>query len=123
MSREEVEALIDGYLLGDQTDRESVFRKIAGWHTEIESAAPILRAIALVGSRAADESLMALRLSLSGHPVSDQAVKELKAATAAIRHGEVAGRDRYFASLKGASKNRDGRLGSAFSAGSSSPEP
>lgn len=100
MSREEVEALIDGYLLGDQTDRESVFRKIAGWHTEIESAAPILRAIALVGSRAADESLMALRLSLSGRSVSDQAVKELKAATSAIRHGEVAGRDRYFALLK-----------------------
>jgi hypothetical protein len=100
MSREEIEALIDEYLLGDQTDRESVFRKIAGWHTEIESAVPIVRAIALVGSRAADESLMALRFSLSGRPVSDQAIREIKAAVAATRQGEIAGRDRYFAAIK-----------------------
>ena len=100
MEREEVEALIDGYFLGDQTDRETVFRKIAGWRTEVESAVPIVRAIALVGSRAADESLMALRLSLSGRPVSDQAVKDLKAAVAAIRQGEIAGRDRYFSAIK-----------------------
>jgi hypothetical protein len=100
MSREEVETLIDGYLLGDRADRESVFRKIAGWRTEVESAVPIVRAIALIGSRAADESLMALRLSLSGRPVSDQKVKELKGAVAAIRQGEAAGRDRYLAALE-----------------------
>jgi hypothetical protein len=99
MNREEVQALIDGYFLGDLADRELVFRKIAGWRTEIESAVPIVRAIALVGSRAADESLMALRLGLSGRPVSDRTVKELKAAIAAIRQGEVAGRDRYLAVL------------------------
>jgi hypothetical protein len=102
MNEEEARALIDAYLLGEQRDRESVFRKLATWTTDIEAAMPILRAIVMVGSRAADESLMALRLILGGRPVNDEAVASIRKAVTALRQGDASARDRYFAVMKAA---------------------
>lgn len=95
MNRDEVNALIDAYLLGDRTDREQVYAQIARFQPDVEAAVPIVRAIALVGSRAADESLMALRLALSSLPTSDDSVLAVRSAVADIRNGKAGARERY----------------------------
>ena len=99
MSREEANALIDAYLLGERDDREYIFAQIAGFRPEEEAAVPIVRAIALVGSRAADESLMALRLTLSSRAASDDSVRAVRSALVDLRNGTAGARERYLAAV------------------------
>ena len=97
MTSEEAKALIDAYLLGERSDRERVFSQLTTLQSEKEAALPILRAIALIGARAADESLMALRLALGTSPTSDKAIREIRSALADLSKGNASGRERYLA--------------------------
>lgn len=91
MTRSEIVDLLDAYFLGTKLDRSSVFAQVATWKPDIEEAAPIVRAIALVGARAADESLMALRLLLAGHAALDERVMRLRTFIALAAKGDPQG--------------------------------
>ena len=95
MTRLEIISLLDAYFLGDERDRKGVFAKVAAWQPDLQSAEPIVRAINLVGSRAADESLIALRLILQGHPLEDDRVLQLRTIIQLIASGDSTGRAQY----------------------------
>jgi len=95
MSRADVIALIDAYLVGDERDRASVFAKIGAWTCDVEEAAPIVRAIALIGPRAADESLIALRLVVDGKAATDERIGELRGIVKKAMAGDAEARSTY----------------------------
>jgi hypothetical protein len=95
MTRADVIALIDSYLVGDERDRAGVFAKIGAWTCDVEQAAPIVRAIALIGPRAADESLIALRLVVDGKTVTDERIVELRAIVKKAIAGDAEARLAY----------------------------
>ncbi len=99
MTSAEAATLIDAYFLGTERNRDAVFSQLGAWSPEIPSAVALVRAIAQVGSRAADESLMALRAVLAGHPPSDNAVQIIKRAVQALRTGEAQARAQYEAAV------------------------
>lgn len=100
MNRDETKAVIDTYLLGENRNREHVFSRVAVWQPDIAAAGPIVRAITLVGARAADESLIALRLILAGREAEDGLVAALRAHARQAAAGDAAARAKYFGLLE-----------------------
>lgn len=77
--------LLDRYLLGEPVSKPAVVARILAERSPLPEAAPFYRALDAVGTRAADEALIALRLVLAGRPPSDDAVRKLRAFGALAR--------------------------------------
>jgi hypothetical protein len=80
-------ALLDRYLLGEPVSKPVVISSVLAERSPLPAAAPFYRALEAVGTRAADEALIALRLVLAGREPSDEAVRSLRALGALARAG------------------------------------
>jgi hypothetical protein len=100
MTRQEISTSIDRYLLGESRDRALLFGQIGGWQPDLPAAAPIVRAIAMIGARAADESVIALRLILAGRLTDDAAVTTLRNDARLAAKGDTAARERYITATR-----------------------
>jgi hypothetical protein len=78
-------ALLDRYLLGEPVSKPVVVASVLAERSPLPAAAPFYRALEAVGTRAADEALIALRLVLAGREPSDEAVRGLRALGALAR--------------------------------------
>ena len=95
MTTSQISALIDRFLLGEEPDRAAVFAQVATWEPEQEAASPIVRAIKLIGDRAANESLMALRIIIAGHPLEDEHLHALRSILKRHSDGDTTARQAY----------------------------
>lgn len=77
--------LLDGYLLGRSVSKAEVLDALLAVRSSEPAAAPFYRALEAVGTRAADEAFIALRLILAGQAASDERVRRLRALSAMAR--------------------------------------
>jgi hypothetical protein len=77
--------LLDRYLLGEPVSKPVVVARVLAERSPLRLAAPYYRALEAVGTRAADEALIALRLVLAGHLPNDEGVRRLRALGALAR--------------------------------------
>lgn len=82
--------LVDRYLLGEPVSKPDVVSALLAERSPHPDAEPFYRAFEAVGTRAADEAFIALRLVLAGRPVEDGAVRRLR-GLAAIARASVTG--------------------------------
>jgi hypothetical protein len=91
---------IDAYLLDGTPSKAETVNAVLADRQPLERAQPFYRALEALGARVADEALIALRLTLAGKTADDDAVRQLRAAVAAARSGDAAGRGAYLAALE-----------------------
>jgi hypothetical protein len=77
--------LIDRYVLGEPVSKPDVVAGLLAERSDDPAAAPFYRAFEALGTRAADEALLALRLVLAGRRPDDDAVRRLRALAAVAR--------------------------------------
>lgn len=77
--------LLDGYLLGRSVSKAEVLNALLADRSLEPAAAPFYRALEAVGTRAADEAFIALRLILAGQAASDEHVRRLRALSGIAR--------------------------------------
>ncbi len=73
---------IDGYLLDGRPDKAAAIAAVLRDRVPIAAALPFYRALEAVGVRAADEALIALRLTLAGTSASDEIVRRVRGLAA-----------------------------------------
>ena len=78
-------AFLDRYLLGEPVSKPDVVAALLAERSSDPSAEPFYRAFEAVGTRAADEALIALRLVLAGRAAEDGAVRRLRGLAAIAR--------------------------------------
>lgn len=78
---------LDHYLLDGTGSKAALIEKLLSDREENSEAAPFYRALDILGAKAADEALMALRLVLAGKPAEDQSIKRMRKNVAASRKG------------------------------------
>lgn len=78
---------LDNYLLEGTGSKASVIDALLAHRQEAEQAAPFYRALDILGAKAADEALMALRLVLAGKAPADETIKAMRKCVAAARKG------------------------------------
>lgn len=78
---------LDNYLLDGSGSKADLIEKLLQSRDERAEAAPFYRALEILGAKAADEALMALRLVLAGKPAEDESIKRMRKNVAASRHG------------------------------------
>jgi ribose 1,5-bisphosphokinase PhnN len=86
---------IDGYLLDGRPAKAEAIASALADRSRLPAAAPFYRALEVVGVRAADESLIALRLVLAGRTADDDAIRRVRAILARVRAGESDARAAY----------------------------
>jgi len=86
---------IDGYLLDGRPDKAAAIAAVLAARSDTPAAAPFYRALEVVGTKAADESLIALRLVLAGKTADDDAIRRLRAILGRVRSGDGAARAGY----------------------------
>ena len=90
---------LDNYLLTGTPDKASVIAEVLADRSDRTAAAPFYRAFELMGARAADEALMALRLVLAGKKPEDDLVVAMRNAIAQAKSSDpqaaAAGRAAY----------------------------
>jgi hypothetical protein len=91
---------LDGYLLDNQPSKEEAVAAVLSDRRSISAAQPFYRALDLLGTKVADEALIALRLALAGRTVDDDGVRSARAQLAAARAGDAAARAAYLAELE-----------------------
>jgi hypothetical protein len=69
---------IDGYLLDGIPSKSEAIASALRERVDDQRALPFYRALEAVGVRAADEALIALRLTIAGKPPDDDAVRRLR---------------------------------------------
>jgi transposase len=92
--------LVDGYLLGDPVSKPEAVAQILKERIDSPAAAPFYRAFEAIGTRAADEAFIALRLVSAGRIPDDTAVRRLRALSGLARAGRAGDRKRVAALLK-----------------------
>ncbi|HXP92860.1 MAG TPA: hypothetical protein VN905_05270 [Candidatus Binatia bacterium] len=80
-------AAIDGYLLDGHPSKARAIEALLAARSDDQKAAPFYRALEMVGARAADEALIALRLVLAGVDSDDEHVKRLRGLVKTVRAG------------------------------------
>ncbi|PZR59437.1 MAG: hypothetical protein DLM50_01550 [Candidatus Meridianibacter frigidus] len=80
--------LLDEYLLAGGGSKHRIIDALLGNRDPAPAALPFYRALEAVGPRAADETLIALRLVLAGKKPSDDAVRRLRTIIAASRSAD-----------------------------------
>jgi hypothetical protein len=77
-----VSELLDRYLLGETISKEQLVKRLLAEPSSQPAAAPFYRALTAVGTRAAQEAFIALRLAMAGEVPADAAVREVRALLA-----------------------------------------
>jgi hypothetical protein len=77
--------LVDRYLLGEPVSKPEVVAALLADRSPAAAAEPFYRALEAVGTRAADEAFVALRLVLAGRLADDGAVRRLRGLAAVAR--------------------------------------
>jgi len=77
--------LVDRYLLGEAVSKPDVVTALLAERSADAAAEPFYRALEAVGTRAADEAFVALRLVLAGRSANDAAVRRLRGLAAVAR--------------------------------------
>jgi hypothetical protein len=90
---------LDGYLLDGRPSKAEAIDAALRTRSSDPKAQPFYRALESVGTRAADEALLALRLVLAGTAPSDDAVRALREARTRAKAGDSAGRAAYLRAL------------------------
>ena len=95
---------LDNYLLTGAPDKATVIAEALAHRSQSTGAAPFYRAFEVMGARAADEALMALRLVLAGKKPEDEWIVAMRTAIAQAKSSDPqvseAGRAAYAALLK-----------------------
>jgi hypothetical protein len=91
---------IDGYLLDNAPSKDQAVAAVLADRQPLPGVQPFYRALDLLGSKVADEALIALRLALAGLPVDDDGVRSLRSRLAAARSGDATARAAYLAALE-----------------------
>lgn len=78
---------IDAYFFEGVPSKAGLIERVLAERSPLPAAQPYYRAFEAVGTRAADEALLALRLVLAGLPAEDERVKSLREA---VRAGDPA---------------------------------
>jgi hypothetical protein len=91
---------IDGYLLDGRPSKDEAVAAVLADRQTAPGAQPFYRALDLLGSKVADEALIALRLALAGRPVDDDGVRGLRAHLTAAKAGDPAARAAYLTMLE-----------------------
>ena len=91
---------IDGYLLDSRPSKDEAVAAVLADRQPIAGAQPFYRALDLLGSKVADEALIALRLALTGQPVDDDGVRRLRGHLSAAQAGDAAARAAYLAAVE-----------------------
>jgi|GEM_PF-923982 len=74
---------IDSYFFDKSCSKAELIGRLLDERSDLPAAQPYYRALESVGTRAADEAFLALRLVLAGQPVEDERIKRLRGAVAA----------------------------------------
>jgi len=90
---------IDGYLLDGHPAKAEAIASALAERSPAPAAGPFYRALDVVGVRAADESLIALRLVLAGRTADDDAIRRVRAILSRVRAGESEARAAYAAEM------------------------
>ena len=93
---------LDGYLLEGRGSKAELIEALLRERSPLEEAAPFYRALAILGAKAADEALMALRLVLAGKPAADESIRHMRQDVKTAREGgplAQQARDDYFRRL------------------------
>jgi len=91
---------IDGYLLDGRPAKAEAIASALAERSANPAAAPFYRALDVVGARAADESLIALRLVLAGRAVDDDAIRRVRAILGRVHAGDGDARAAYAAEME-----------------------
>ncbi len=91
---------IDGYLLDGRPSKEEAVAAVLADRQPVAGAQPFYRALDLLGSKVADEALIALRLALAELPVDDDGVRRLRGHLNAAKAGDAAARTAYLGMLE-----------------------
>ena len=86
---------LDGYLLDGTPSKADAIAAALRDRSPDPHAQPFYRALERVGTRAADEALLALRLVLGGKTPADEAIIAARDARARARSGDAEGREAY----------------------------
>ncbi len=78
---------LDDYLLDKRGNKADVIAGLLAERSEDPQAAPFYRALEILGAKAADEALIALRLVLAGKAAADDAIRRLRQNVATSRSG------------------------------------
>jgi len=78
---------LDNYLLDKRGSKADVIASLLANRSDDPHAAPFYRALELLGAKADDQALMALRLVLAGKPAQDDAVRRLRSTVVIAREG------------------------------------
>jgi hypothetical protein len=78
---------LDGYLLTGRPGKAEAIAAALAARSDDPRAQPFYRALATVGTNAADDALLALRLVLGGHTPDDAGVRAARAARAEAQAG------------------------------------
>jgi hypothetical protein len=91
---------LDGYLLDGSPVKAAAIAAALADRDAREPAQPFYRALELLGARVPDETLMGLRIALTGHVPDDDAIRLMRGRVAAARNGDAAARAAYLASVE-----------------------
>lgn len=87
---------LDGYLLDGRPAKAEAIAAALRERSDDPRAQPFYRALETLGSRAADEALLALRLVLGGKHADDDAIRTLREVRKRAQAGEPDARSAYF---------------------------
>jgi hypothetical protein len=90
---------LDGYLLDGIPSKAEAIAAALRDRSPDPRAQPFYRALEMVGVRAADEALLALRIVLGGGSATDEAVVAARTARANAKTGGAAARAAYLRSV------------------------
>lgn len=90
---------LDGYLLDGAPDKAGAIAAALRDRSDDPRAQPFYRALEAIGTRAADDALLALRLVLGGNAATDAAIVAARAARAAVQAGNPGAREAYQAAV------------------------
>ena len=99
--------MIDRYLLGEPVSKPDVVAELLADRSELPAAAPFYRAFEAVGTRAADEAFVALRLVLAGREADDAAVRRLRALVRIARAAATGDRAGVASALRAEAAERE----------------
>jgi hypothetical protein len=91
---------LDGYLLDGSPAKDAAIAAVLADPGAAEPAQPFYRALELLGARVPDETLMGLRIALTGRVPDDDAIRTMRGQVAAARAGDPAARAAYLASVE-----------------------
>ena len=91
---------LDGYLLDGSPAKAAAIEAALADRAPGEHAQPFYRALELLGARVPDETLMALRIALTGHAPDDDAIRAMRNRVAAARSGDRDARAAYLRSVE-----------------------